>query len=436
LLLAWTNGLHGLIWSSFTPGSSEENVLVFHHGIMYWVFIIYIYSLYAIINLILLRTFFGSARYYRMQIGTMILGSLFPAVAGILYALQFEPVVPGLDWSPISMALTGIVFLWGIARQNLLNLTPIAREVLIEQLSDGVIVVNLLGRIVDINKAAQKMLAKPAKTIVGQPLKDAFPDGIELPVSPQLEQPVEFGVMNSTEYFYEAHVSGLFGMPGRLEGQLIVLRDITRRKNIEFELQRSNRDLNIRLDEISELHQQLREQAIHDVLTGLYNRRYLDETLDREIARARRKNYPVSLLMLDVDHFKQINDTFGHQAGDQYLQVIGRLLKNKIRREDIASRFGGDEFLVVMPDANIESALNRAEGFRQEMSEVVIDIEGQKISTTLSVGVAIFPDNGGTVEQTLLAVDQALYLAKTQGRNRVCLFSGPTPDGNTPVEMF
>ena len=169
-----------------------------------------------------------------------------------------------------------------------------------------------------------------------------------------------------------------------------------------------------------ELREILRIQSIHDSLTGLFNRRYMEETLEREIHRSRRGARPMSVLMLDVDSFKQQNDDFGHEGGDAVLRELGRLLKDSLRKEDIACRFGGEEFVLVLPDAALQDAARRAEQLREAVGRLSIAYQGRVIGPiTVSVGVAAFPEHGHDARTLLQVADAALYQAKHDGRNRV-----------------
>ncbi len=168
------------------------------------------------------------------------------------------------------------------------------------------------------------------------------------------------------------------------------------------------------------LRETLRSQSIRDPLTGLYNRRYLDETFEREIRRAERHRRPVTVLMLDVDHFKRFNDTHGHEAGDRVLMSLGRLLQEHFRREDIVCRYGGEEFAVLMPDAAHADGLKRAESLREAASRLKLEHQGRPLGgLTISVGVSTFPEQGADMAQLIRLADQALYRAKQDGRNRV-----------------
>jgi diguanylate cyclase (GGDEF)-like protein/PAS domain S-box-containing protein len=197
------------------------------------------------------------------------------------------------------------------------------------------------------------------------------------------------------------------------------LEDITFRKQSHEALARANEELKARLAEIEILQEQLRERAIRDPLTNLFNRRNLEETLDQELAKADRKAYTLSLIMMDIDHFKSINDTYGHKTGDQALQSLADLIRSRIRRSDTACRFGGDEFVIVMPEATIRLAYERAEKLRQGVQSLHLPDIGIHGSLTVSIGIATYPVHGTTKEDLLRAADQAMYLAKAQGCNRV-----------------
>lgn len=175
--------------------------------------------------------------------------------------------------------------------------------------------------------------------------------------------------------------------------------------------------------EIRELNEKLRDMSIRDGLTGLFNRRYLDEMLIRELARAQRNNMPLTLIMGDIDHFKNVNDTYGHQAGDQILINFGELMHTNSRASDICCRYGGEEFLLICPDMTQESAVKRAEQLRIGVAASSIATNGGAVSITASFGVAVSPQHGSEPEELIKAADEALYRAKASGRNIVCLYS-------------
>jgi len=196
-----------------------------------------------------------------------------------------------------------------------------------------------------------------------------------------------------------------------VDGERVIqcnIRDITDRKQAE--------------DALLQSEALLREQSVRDHLTGLFNRRYMEETLERELLRAARKHLPLGIIMLDMDDFKRFNDTWGHAAGDEVLRKLSELLHHLVRGEDIACRFGGDEFIIVLPDANLAVARERAERIARHARQLQYQLDGQILGgATLSLGVAVFPQHGATSMDILRAVDAALYRAKREGRGRVAV---------------
>ncbi len=178
------------------------------------------------------------------------------------------------------------------------------------------------------------------------------------------------------------------------------------------------------------LREALRDQSIRDALTGLFNRRYLEETLEREIRRAVRSEQVLGVLMLDLDHFKKFNDTFGHEAGDTVLRETAAFLTRSVRSEDIVCRFGGEEFVIILPLADIQATQARAERIRSKLRELTILHQGKTVGmVTVSVGVAELPQHGTTPKTLLEAADAALYRAKREGRDRVVVADAPVSAG-------
>jgi len=184
------------------------------------------------------------------------------------------------------------------------------------------------------------------------------------------------------------------------------IRDVTERKHAQDALLKSQK--------------LLREQSIRDYLTGVFNRRYMEETLERELKRAYRNQEPLGVIMLDVDHFRQYNNTFGHAAGDAILCEIGKLLNRQIRGGDISARIGGDEFVVLLPNTSKKVTQKRAVLLCEQTRCFQIEFEGKILGgATLSGGVAAFPQDGSTGAALLKSADEALFLAKHAGRDRV-----------------
>jgi diguanylate cyclase (GGDEF)-like protein/PAS domain S-box-containing protein len=212
--------------------------------------------------------------------------------------------------------------------------------------------------------------------------------------------------------------------------------DVTERKLAENKLHQANADLKAHLEEIEMLEEQLREQAIRDYLTGLFNRGYLQETLNREIARVNREKQPVGIIIMDVDYFKRVNDSYGHAAGDSILNALGNLIKANIRLGDVPCRYGGEEFVIVLPGASLEITQERAVFIHQKIGEMRVPHESQDLRITVSMGVAAFPLHGQTGDDVLIRADRALYQAKQNGRNQVATYrAGITESLRLPKGM-
>jgi diguanylate cyclase (GGDEF)-like protein/PAS domain S-box-containing protein len=172
------------------------------------------------------------------------------------------------------------------------------------------------------------------------------------------------------------------------------------------------------------LRETLRSQSIRDSLTGLYNRRYMEESLERELRRATRSNRPLAVILLDLDHFKEFNDSLGHEAGDILLREFGGLLQGSVRKNDLACRYGGDEFILILHEASLEVARQRGERLREALKNHEVQYGGRSLGTvTVSLGIAVFPGDGSTSQDLLRTADAALYRAKVEGRDRVAVAS-------------
>lgn len=184
-------------------------------------------------------------------------------------------------------------------------------------------------------------------------------------------------------------------------------------------LEKSNRSLQIEIDRSAALQDKLQQQAIRDPLTGLYNRRHLEEVFAPLLRQSAQKQAPFSLIMLDIDHFKAFNDIYGHPAGDALLNRLGRLLRRKTREADIACRYGGEEFVILLPATDLSTAAQRAEQIRQACAEMRLNFDEKVLKVTISLGVVAFPTHGENPKALISLADQALYAAKQAGRNCV-----------------
>jgi diguanylate cyclase (GGDEF)-like protein/PAS domain S-box-containing protein len=283
------------------------------------------------------------------------------------------------------------------------------------------------------NKQAQEVFGWSQSEVQGRDLLTFMvPQDARVQVGKIVEQAIELGIeshsLNSNltkdgrTIEVEWHNTVVAGTDGRPETVFSLAQDVTERLRSRAALEEANVKLKLRLDDIHALQAQLREQVMRDPLTGMYNRRYLDDALPGEIARAVREFTPLSIMMIDIDHFKRVNDTHGHQTGDKVLKMLADILRNEARRSDVACRYGGEEFVLLLPKMNLESARVRAERWRQMFAQTDVLAEKGIFRCTLSVGIAVFPDHGSSTEDLLRNADRALYLAKALGRDRVVVY--------------
>ncbi|HEY8597016.1 MAG TPA: diguanylate cyclase [Thermomicrobiales bacterium] len=229
----------------------------------------------------------------------------------------------------------------------------------------------------------------------------------------------------------ESHIGGYLCLPLLADGEMLGILHLRLMASDSTIDETAQQRLTIAVAErvglaLANLRMQarLRDQSIRDPLTGLYNRRYLEESLERELQRAERQGAAVSVIMVDLDHFKRFNDTFGHQAGDALLREVGSYLGTHIRGEDFACRYGGEELTLILPGANLSAAEARAETLRNGLRDLTVLHQRRVLGPiTASIGVAAFPIHGQTTEAVLRAADSSLYRAKREGRDRIVLAS-------------
>ena len=422
--LAITNEWHHLIWTHLTKFETAHSVLFKpHHGAGYlWLAAwFYLYTLTG--ALLVMRTAQQAPKLYRQQARTVVLSTLPPLTAGTLHVLEVLP--PGVNLLPMSFLLTGCVYFTTLFRYRLFDLLPIARDVLIEKMTDSVIVLDSAGRILDINPAAQNLVQpttpeRSPQALLGQPIANVLAHWPSLlrHCRSHEDKEVLITLCQQQPRHLNLRLRQLQGKPHQPTGKLIILRDVSAEYRAKIELHQANQFLAHRLREIEALQDQLKEQAIRDGLTGLFNRRYFEEAMCAEFAKAQRAKAPLAVILIDIDHFKQVNDTYGHQAGDCVLQIFADVIKSHIRTSDIACRYGGEEFIIALPGLSLESAYERAERLRLAFKETCVPFKGHIIRVTISSGVGALPEYEGDRDGLISSVDKALYMAKKKGRDR------------------
>lgn len=424
LLLLWTNNFHHLYYESI-KAIEVNGAILFESARGPWYFVNMTYS-YAAILLALAIMFYSALRMgplFRNQHRLILIGAVVPWASSILSELNFT-AFHGFDLTPAAFGISGILFAFAILRARFMDLIPVARSALIENMSDGVLMLDAQNRVVDYNSAMKTFLGDEPASLLGRHVTELLGEWFEYSHSLTSDSPsqTELRIPNDPSRYLDLRVTPLYDAYRQVSGRLFVFRDVTERKDVEKKLRHANRRLQDQLIEIGVLQSQLREQAIRDPLTDLFNRRYLEETLDREIARAAREKYPICVVMIDIDHFKQVNDTYGHEAGDAMLKSVAGLLAANSRRGDFACRFGGEEFLLVMPNIHMAVAYARTETLRTSLNALQVPYGQFVLSATFSMGITCYPDHGDNRESLLRAVDKAMYAAKEAGRDHIRSF--------------
>jgi len=417
--LTATNALHHAVWIAFETGPAGSNSLIYHHGIGFFVILVYLYAYVLVASYWLVSAAVRASAVQKRQSTAILLATAFPWLAGILYAGGVT-LLPGLNLVPISFVVSGAILAVGIMPLRLFELVPVARNQLIEGMGDAIVVTDASRRVVDANPSARRLLSLPAD-VIGADAAQVLPFWSEVAPGLHADKESRLGLLLSEEppMHVDLRVAPLSGGARKSQGLLIVLRDTTARHLAERSLQEANQRLQGQVQEIERLQTELREQAIRDSLTGLYNRRYLDDMMPRILDRARADEVPVSVIMFDIDDFKRVNDEHGHAVGDALLAELGGLFLARTRPGDIACRYGGEEFVLVLPRASLSHALRRAEDFRRAFSEIRIHTADPDQTPTLSIGVAVYPKHGQTQDDLLRAADRALYCVKDAGKNSI-----------------
>lgn len=409
LILLWTDPWFGF----FFDGKRESGVyFIYDGGLGFWLTMAWIYIIDILSLFFIFRAIVRYPNQYKRQIGLVVLGAFFP-VAGSFLGISGNFPLKNIDISPISLSLTGAVVALAVFRYNFLDLMPISRDVIFETHRDAILVLDNRHRVVDANQYAQSIFQRDSLMGVSISELQARLPSLPLIKFSATEERFEFICSGDHEIIFEVLISPL-GKEERKEtaGYILSLHDITRRKEAE-------RALKARLEKIEALRDQLREESIRDPLTNLYNRRYLHEILSHALPRAERDNTTLAFSLFDIDHFKNFNDQYGHDIGDEVLRVFSKTITDNARQGDIAFRFGGEEFLLLISGAKRGDVKRRINEIRKIVEKSTFIPADESVRVTFSAGIATFPEDGRDMDTLFKVADRRLYLAKEAGRNRV-----------------
>lgn len=397
----WSNPHHHLfrIRPTLTTTNAPFPVLSNDYGpYFYAVHIPYGYLLFAAALFLLIRCWWQAPAIYRPQRFFLIISLLLPLLVDLLYVLGITPI-PYFNFTPILFSLSGLFLGVSLLYLHFLDITPLGYEAAINEMGIGVIVLDAQGWVSHINPAAEQITGVSQEQAIGTAARQVFPNLEALWDSTQDDAELTIS-RNGEELIYQIHRSIITNDRKRIIGQVITLHDITERVH---------------------LYQQVEKISITDPLTGAFNRRALTDQCKAEIQRATRYERDLSLILLDVDNFKTINDQHGHKIGDSVLRATVQTIRQNIRASDRVFRFGGDEFVVLLPETSKTEALETAERIRDGLARLRIENEQQQhIAVYVSLGVtSLIP--GDTLESLLHRADMALYQAKEAGKNQVAV---------------
>jgi len=392
--VVFTNPVHHAFWRRvwLEPGYPETQT---EHGPFFWIYAAGIYTLVVSSAILLFRYYRRTPPTYRRQAALIALGALVPLAGRFLEDVFRIDLFPRVDNVVLLFLISGV--LWGIAvlRYGALDLSHIAHDLVVRTIRAGIVVVDTRRRVVEMNPYALALTG--AGEHIGEPLERVMAGWPPLALETAEEQEVAATVNGASRWFH-LQSSPLVLSNGVAAGWALVLIDVTAREQAE---------------------EQLAELARLDPLTGAANRRSFFEAAEVELARARRHARPQAVVMLDIDHFKSVNDSHGHLTGDELLRRVAAECRAQLRATDLFARYGGEEFVCLLDGTDAEGAMQTAERMRAAVeSGVVLVSEGRRVRATISAGVAV-ADPGEPLTAVLARADRALYASKEAGRNRV-----------------
>lgn len=401
-----TNELHNLYYTSVKLRTDTPfPIVTFEYGVFFYFHSLYLFLCFVISIITLLPQLKRGVFIFRMQIITMIAGLIFPIVANYFYLNDLSPY--GIDLGPVSMSLSFIFHTLALLSFKMFNVVPIYRGTVFERMKEGVIVLNNDDVILDYNQAMTLIIPTLTMSFIGKPLR------LVVSGNKRLDEVIVHG----EDCDYEMIKDGR-GSHFQVQFSNVTDRNNTRivAKIISF----------VDITEKIQLQEKLKELASIDGLTQVFNRSFFmnqsEEHLKRLVTGER-----VSLIMFDIDHFKKVNDTFGHEAGDLVLSHVAKVAKSILNGTNIIGRYGGEEFVIMLPNTSLEEAYSLSNSLRVKVSESPILIKNTRIQVTLSLGVSteqIASDDNidKMIRELMNKADQALYKAKRKGRNNAQKF--------------
>ncbi|PRX58011.1 PAS domain S-box-containing protein/diguanylate cyclase (GGDEF)-like protein [Cohnella sp. SGD-V74] len=418
------------------------------YGPLFWLLVLvqFAYFFVALLNMFHALKSVTSVN-QRKQLATALIGMFVLTGLGLLdvfvnvLLVEWLPVVPGL--LALGILLSDLCFVIAIYRFGMFDILSMAQRDIFEHMTTGVIVVDENGKVLEVNRGASP-LVQVMKGETFEMEKFLAPLQVQGEVyeflyrynhHPHEKLQMEFSLQDSSGRHVSIQISPVLDSRKTLLGRIITFHDVSELRKLVVEMNRKNEALherNLELitiqEELFRVNQKLEQMAVTDGLTGCFNRRYLMQQLEHEVLLNMRYQIPFAIFLFDIDHFKQINDKYGHLAGDEVLRSTAEIVRSMLRRTDILARYGGEEFTVYLPHTNREQAELLAERIMLAVGENQVEAGADKVGVTISMGVLSessenlkFNDPKEYLREVFSSADSALYKAKNEGRNRVVM---------------
>jgi diguanylate cyclase (GGDEF)-like protein len=385
-------------------------VFIYDRSIFNMVVILYYSLCLGVSTILFVFNMVRAAASFRKHAMIYLIGSAPPWAGLLLHNLNV--CEHNLDLTPLMLGLAGLVLSYGFLRFKILDIIPLAREIIFEKIGTGLLVLDKANRIIDFNPALQGLYPTISSASVGRSAKEFIDDPLlQTLIQSEESDQTELSIQRSdSTLYFRVKKTRLTNRKNADAGQIISFDDFTQEK---------------------ELLVKLEKLATQDGLTGLLNRQHFDQLAENEISRFNRYGGNLAMIMLDLDHFKKINDTYGHAAGDLVLIAVAEAFKKTIRKADLLARYGGEEFVILLPETDLLSAKTLAERLHQSILEISVKYYHHNLQIDASFGVVgITNDQKMTLEDFYTHADRAMYQAKAQDGNRICVNSVEDPAGN------
>lgn len=397
LFFSATNEYHHLLYANISAVHYNGFIVAkLTKGPWYYVHMLYGYTSLILGLVYFFKAWLNSRNKRRIQYLLLLFGTFSPGIIEVFYFTGLSPY--GLDLLPFSFSIMAVCYYIALFHYDFIEFDEIIHKVIFSKISEGIIVLDYKNRLIDYNKSARKVFDWLNSSNIGINIAE-LTEAKEIIEHKEDLFEIE-AVQNNIHKYFEFHVTKLSDK-NKMLGSIYFIRDITQQKELIHELD---------------------DLASYDQLTHVYNRRRLMEEAEKEVSRVKRYNCPLSFLMIDIDLFKEVNDKYGHLAGDKVIQSVAAACSERIRSTDIVGRYGGEEFAVLLPFTNIDNAKILAEHIRKYIEDMEITYLENKIQVTVSIGVAEAASNKAQeidFYYLLNKADMALYRSKNGGRNRI-----------------